>query len=234
MEAWAIAVDGDAKSWDSWRQLEDSWDRWASKIDAIHLFSASAPETVESEMADRCIAWTYPWEEEEARWFDGVKLRLHPYKTRDPLARMACFMSHYRLWDRCAEDGRPILILEDDAEFIRRFDPTPVLASPFQVVGINDPRKATRFSSRYHQAIQSCHDEICEVPWIDDPEVPQGLAGASAYVMKPEGAKAAIELVRKYGAWPNDAILCKQLMPGMLGQTRTYYTKVQGRPSSLS
>jgi GR25 family glycosyltransferase involved in LPS biosynthesis len=63
--------------------------------------------------------------------------------------------------------------------------------------------------------------------------VPQGLAGNSAYIIKPKGAEELIMAVEKYGAWPNDAIMCKQLIPNM-GVTRRFYTKVQGLPSTTT
>jgi GR25 family glycosyltransferase involved in LPS biosynthesis len=68
---------------------------------------------------------------------------------------------------------------------------------------------------------------------IDDDKIPQGLAGNSAYIIKPEGARRLLELVKEYGLWPNDAIMCRQLI-SKLGITKTYYTKVQGLESTTS
>ena len=70
-------------------------------------------------------------------------------------------------------------------------------------------------------------------PTIDDISVPQGLAGNSAYIIKPAGAKQMIELVDEYGLWPNDAIMCKQLVKG-LGVTKKFYTKVQRTRSTTT
>ena len=42
-----------------------------------------------------------------------------------------------------------------------------------------------------------------------------------------------IEAAEKHGAWPNDALMCKQIIPNM-GVTRRFYTKVQGLPSTTT
>jgi len=69
------------------------------------------------------------------------------------------------------------------------------------------------------------------VPDIDEFNVPQGLAGNSAYIIKPAGANNLLNAVKEHGLWPNDAIMCKQLIP-RLGVTKEYYTRVQGLPST--
>jgi len=72
---------------------------------------------------------------------------------------------------------------------------------------------------------------IQPVPTIDEFNVPQGLAGNSAYIIKPAGAKAVLDATKEHGLWPNDAIMCKQIINN-LGVTKTYYTRVQGLPST--
>ena len=59
------------------------------------------------------------------------------------------------------------------------------------------------------------------------------MAGNSAYIIKPALAKSVIDKFKEIGMWPNDALLCKQLFP-MIGQTKTYYTTVQGTESTTS
>jgi hypothetical protein len=70
-------------------------------------------------------------------------------------------------------------------------------------------------------------------PWIDKPVVPQGLAGNSAYIIKPAGAKQMLDLVNEFGLWPNDAIMCRQLVP-KLGVTRKFYTTRQNIKSTTT
>ena len=71
------------------------------------------------------------------------------------------------------------------------------------------------------------------VPRIDEFNIPQGLAGNSAYVIKPAGAKLMLELSQEYGMWPNDALMCYQLVP-KLGVTRNFYTRIQGLRSTTT
>ena len=63
--------------------------------------------------------------------------------------------------------------------------------------------------------------------------IAQGIGGNSAYYIKPEGAKKLLELVDEYGAWPNDALMCHQLVAN-LGVTKTHYTTVQRLPSTTT
>jgi len=76
-------------------------------------------------------------------------------------------------------------------------------------------------------------NEVTQVPRIDAQNVPQGLAGNSAYIIKPWAADEMINLVNEYGLWPNDAIMCYQLFP-LLGVTRKYYTRLQGLQSTTT
>ena len=71
------------------------------------------------------------------------------------------------------------------------------------------------------------------VPRIDEFNIPQGLAGNSAYVIKPAGAIKMIELAQEHGMWPNDALMCYQLIES-LGVTRNFYTRVQGLRSTTT
>ena len=77
-------------------------------------------------------------------------------------------------------------------------------------------------------------DQFQDVPWVDDDRLtPQGLAGNSAYIIKPEGARALIDLVQKFGLWPNDAIMCRQLIPS-LGISKKIYTTIQKLESTTT
>lgn len=59
---------------------------------------------------------------------------------------MACFMSHYRLWKKCAEDNEALIVLEHDAMFIRKLNVDLQRETSYDVVSLNDPRGATRKS----------------------------------------------------------------------------------------
>jgi hypothetical protein len=62
---------------------------------------------------------------------------------------------------------------------------------------------------------------------------PDGLAGNSAYVLKPRAALHLMELVRWLGVWPNDAIMCRQLVPD-LEEHYPFITKVEPEQSTIN
>jgi len=197
----------------------------------ITIFDAVDEMNAERIMREEGIVWKYPWQGEQMDFKAG--LRKTAYKTAQPLRRVACFLSHYLLWKNCANQNQPFMILEHDAIFIKPFDETAFMKAECGIISLNDPRGATRMAHDYHDKLQSKPQTIQRVPTIDDLMVPQGLPGNSAYIIKPSGAKKMLDLVKEYGAWPNDALMCKQLYQG-LAASKIYYTKVQGTPSTTS
>jgi GR25 family glycosyltransferase involved in LPS biosynthesis len=225
MEAFIITLSGNPRSVDAADRCIKSANIPIKKFDAI------TPRESEKLLRELGIQWKYPWKGEEYDMKAGVKKTA--YKTADPMKRIACFLSHYLLWKRCMEQDMPIIILEHDAIFIRPFDETTFMKAECDIISINDPRGATRKAQEFHEKLQEGHQTIKRVPTIDEPTVPQGLPGNSAYIIKPSGAKKMIELVKEYGAWPNDALMCKQLIQS-IASSKIYYTKVQGTPSTTS
>ena len=67
---------------------------------------------------------------------------------------------------------------------------------------------------------------------VFDDARPDGLAGGSAYVIKPEAADELIRLVHSIGAWPNDAIMCRQLIDG-LQEHFPFITEVRAEQSTI-
>ena len=197
----------------------------------ISIFDAVTEEDAERIMREEKIIWKYPWKGEQMDFKAG--LRKSAYPTANPLRRVACFLSHYMLWKMCVEKDEPIMILEHDAIFIKPFDETAFMKAECDIISLNDPRGATRRAQEFHEKLQQGHQTIQRVPTIDDLMIPQGLPGNSAYIIKPSGAKKMLNLVKEYGAWPNDALMCKQLIQS-IASSKIYYTKVQGTPSTTS
>jgi GR25 family glycosyltransferase involved in LPS biosynthesis len=198
----------------------------------IQRFDAITPDVVDLTMQNYMLKWNYPWKEPE--YDTEYNILKKPYTCIDQNKKIACALSHFVLWHQCVMTNEAILILEHDSIFVCKLDPNILLDSSYEVIGINDPRKATRLAMKYHQEVQKHNKEIQEVPWIDHKEVPQGLAGASAYIVKPNAAKKILYTIyTKTGLWHNDALLCKQVFD-FLGTTRAYYTKVQGLESTTS
>ena len=191
----------------------------------IVRFDAITPMTVKQTFEKYDIKWNWPLEKHEMDEQTGIKK--HPYKTRNHDVKKACALSHYSLWKQCADSNQPLLILEHDAIWVQKLDDDhlkELLDSPKQIIGINSPRHATRKWQKFADIVQSNKNNIQSVPRIDDPKIAQGLAGASAYLMKPEGARQVINKVNEVGLWHNDALLCYQLFDDILGVTKTWYT----------
>ena len=64
--------------------------------------------------------------------------------------------------------------------------------------------------------------------------MPQGLAGNSAYIIKPYFAEKLLNKLEQKGGWPNDAIMCKQFFKGELKVVYPYYTTIQGVQSTTT
>lgn len=229
MKAIAIVVKGNETSELGYSRLVESSKAVDNNFD-IMRWNAITPDQVDWFMNGALLQWNYPWEGEVIDFATGLKKSA--YKTANRKARVACACSHYMMWFQCANSEEPILVLEHDALFVNKvdFDPDEVQA---QIIGINNPIGATRRARLFHDKILENPNKFQLIPQIDDITVPQGLAGNSAYIIKPAGAKRMLELVEQYGLWPNDAIMCRQLVPKM-AVTRKFYTTVQGLASTTS
>lgn len=230
IKSFAIVLHGNNTSEFGFKNLLKSLKDTSSNID-LNIFNAVIPNDVNDLLEKLNLKWNYPWEgfTIEERIF---RLKKSAYATRSKEKRIACSISHYSLWKKCLELNEPILIFEHDAIVIKTI-PINIIHSNYDILGINDPRGATRKANVFHNIVQNSTEEFLKVPLVDDIIVPQGLAGNSAYVIKPNGAKRLIFLCDELGLWPNDAIMCQQLVPNM-GVTKTYYTRVQGLQSTTS
>jgi len=230
MKAYSIVMSGHKGSELGFGRLQQTW-RATKQSFSLEKFTAITPDNVNALMGSYNIKWNYPWDKPELDFASG--LVKNPYPTKNPKSRIACALSHYTLWKKCHDEGEPILVLEHDAVFTKTLDYEFTLESKYDIIGINDPRGATRRARDYSIAVEKNIDIIQRPPVIDDMKVPQGIAGNSAYIIKPRGAKKMLDLVNEYGLWPNDAIMCQQLV-STLGITKDYYTGVQGLTSTTS
>jgi hypothetical protein len=200
----------------------------------IEKYDAVTPDQTDHLMEKYDFEWTWPWS--GSKTHDKINVHMRSYGTANPQRRIACGLSHFLLWEECMNTNEPILILEHDAEFTQKFDPTGALESEYLAIGINDPHNATRLIPVFHGKVQEtpADEHGCiPCPIIDRPEVAQGLAGNSAYIIKPEGARIMWDKLYELGLWPNDAILARPVVE-WLGVTKEYYTRVQGLTSTTS
>lgn len=231
------------------RKLLQSIQNTGSKIDPF-IIDATTRNVYRTHLAQilgndiaQSIQYTWPIEGEKTCFKTGLFTRA--YKAADHRKIIACTVSHMRLWNLCIQLDEPIIILESDALFERQFDYKHI--ENFRgICGFNDPFYATRKPNNFHQgAINQIHDlkqsaktfkGLLECPSVDsigDPPLPQGLAGNSAYIIKPWAAKLLIDKTKEIGIWPNDALICKQLFP-FLEIIWPYYTRVQRLGSSTT
>ena len=239
MNAYIIRIDDHKGQSESAQKLTSSIVKTGSVIQPV-FFSATIPETINTHLHTefkyfdyRNYKWNYPLHSSENKLDLATGLYKKAYAAADPKRVEACLISHMRLWDKCVTDDTPMVVLEADALFTRQFNLDEVLGTT--ICGLNDPRSATRRAKVFHDSVRQKHG-IQSVPTVnlvgEDP-CPQGIAGNSAYYITPQGAKTLLDLVTLYGAMPNDAIMCKELIPE-LRVIYPYFTRVQSTQSTTT
>ena len=227
MKAFAIVQDLNDLSKEAFERLKYSVEALRCEIELLE-FRATVPETIEGQVEELFpgLTYTYPVQG-ESRIDDATGLLLRGYSAWNIKKKFSCAISHARLWRRCQQIEQDIMILEHDAIFVRKF-------SEFDweggILGLNDPRGATRRAERFHSIVSSGKG-ISNCPYIDEQRIPQGLAGNSAYIIRPFAARFLLDRLEEYGCWPNDALMCNQICP-WLKVVYPYFTKVQGTIST--
>jgi len=210
------------------RMVIQSIKETGSKLEPI-IMPATIPDTIGVDIRGLGlggIAWTYPIDKHQDGLDMKTGLRLTHYPTANHNNRVACMVSHMRAWQKAIDLDETIVVLEHDALFTRKLKPKDLTEEwKGGIIGLNDPRGATRRSQEFHRQVVS-QEGLQSVPTIDDWDVPQGLAGNSAYMISPKGAKKLLDKVREVGMWPNDALMCKQMFP-WLQVVYPYYTTIQ-------
>lgn len=206
------------------------------------IFPATTPNTLIRDLArigKNLNNWTYPKIHNETRKDIKSGLTLKGYRSDNVEKVISCAVSHYRLWQICAAGNVPFVILEHDALFTRKL-PIQFFSGENReagIVGLNDPRGATRKAQIYLQKTLDSNTNnsgTVPVPWVDDnTNAPQGLAGNSAYVLWPGSAASLLHKVEDVGFWPNDALMCKQFFSSMR-QAYPFFTTLQGVKSTTT
>jgi GR25 family glycosyltransferase involved in LPS biosynthesis len=196
------------------------------------------------------LNWTWPIHSSE----DGIDFATGLYKkaySADDWRKVAaCMISHMKLWQHCVDSNEPIMILEHDAIFIKEFryrfialcgekwpDGVPIGFDNTKpegqwtggICGLNNPLGATRKGRIFDNKAKQHPHGLQIVPYVDeigDLPLPSGLAGNSAYIIKPWAAKKLLDKVLEVGLWPNDALMCRQFFPWIQIYT-PYFTKIQ-------
>lgn len=201
-------------------------------------FRAVTPSQVDGLMRKHGIEWNYPWNGQVVKDFASGLTKVG-YNTSEFNRRIACFLSHYALWKKVFQDDVPSIICEHDAIFHSKIPVDVLNESPRWVASLNEPQRgATPSAELYHLKVSSKKtnkkSQVVSVPYIKESDHPAGLPGNSAYYIKPEGANKLLNLTEEYGAWPNDAIMCRQLMGNKIGCLYPYVSRVQGIKSTTT
>lgn len=220
------------------RDFISSLEKTKSEIRPI-VFEATTPDTIDDHLKNEFnyfsgsdFKWTWPMKPIENHIDMRTGIYKFAYTAVDQQKKIACSISHMRLWDLCVTSDEPIIVFEADAVLTRQWNADEMGAAKF--VGLNDPRGATRRAQIFHDKVSRING-LQKVPTINNigEFEPQGIAGHSAYYITPEGAKILLDSVKKYGMWPNDAYVCKELFPWIL-VVYPYFTRVQMTASTTT
>jgi GR25 family glycosyltransferase involved in LPS biosynthesis len=193
----------------------------------IHVkqFAAITPDQVNGYLAAKGINWTW---RNDNKVYDGV--RHVEYKTAHMKARIACAISHLLLWELCSQNEMEMLILEHDSVFTR---PLPEIEHN-GICQINSPLGATKGARLLQrESVRIGPGTHPKISIGESKEIPDGLAGNSAYLLKPDAASDLLYTVAEVGLWPNDALMCIQMFP-YLQYHYPFVTKVQSGLSTTS
>ena len=194
----------------------------ASASHEIQTFKAVDQHDALATLGHYGLHWT--WTQAGVRYCQKTGLRQHPYGERLP--KIGCSMSHYLLWRKCVELDQPILILEHDSVFLR-----PLPEIEFNgICQINDPNGATHQGAWWSEQMVKRGPGVWPKTRLKTNR-PDGLAGNSAYLVKPWAAQELINAFHEYGVWPNDATMCIQLFP-YLQEYYPFITRVEQEQST--
>lgn len=220
MDAYVITLRGHEYS----ERVADRCIKSAREIGGIEVkkFDAVAADDAVRVMGASGLKWT---------WGSGCPktgLAHHSYGG-DEAARIGCAMSHYALWEKCAYSGKRMLILEHDSVFLRPFFVFKFKAACM----INDPAGATPRGDWWHEQMVKRGPGAWQKTRIFESDRPDGLAGNSAYVLQPLTALHLMQTVKWLGVWPNDATMCRQLVPN-LQEHYPFITRVEPERSTIN
>jgi GR25 family glycosyltransferase involved in LPS biosynthesis len=94
-----------------------------------------------------------------------------------------CFLSHYRLWEKCSDLDQPIFIWEDDIVLTRPY--IPVDWKDVLVVALGHPKKSERYLDYLNNPIGTPE----AMPYKNS-----SMPGCCGYALKPHAARKLVEI----------------------------------------
>lgn len=151
----------------------------------------------------------------------GVKPSAYVKQETWTNGTIGCLASHYLLWDMCAEQDEPFLILEQDAIMIR--DPRVLLDEIERVchmdayLPFSSDNDDENYFMQYNDSMSFDMPGVYKHPtnsfysfYASKDVTGSTFRGAYAYILKPEGARDILSFIDKRGAFPADACLCEK------------------------
>ena len=183
----------------------------------------------------------------EYELFDGVKgregIKVLSDHNRYPSAyfefdewtdgTIGCLASHYLLWDKCAKQNEPFLILEQDAVVVR--DPRLIINKVNKVCHLDghlpfDLERKNHFDY-YNKKVKEDREGLREYPKSKfyngkvNKLIPEGcFKGAYGYIITPEGAKDILNWTDNNGLLPADG--CFNHRATYLQRTNSTYVRL--------
>jgi len=224
MISFVITIEGHEYSEASAKRCIASADRYGIEV---KRFAAVSQDQAQRVMREHGLEWTWANNNTSIAHCPKSGLRQHPYG--ELAAKIGCSMSHYLLWQRCVEQNEMALILEHDAVF-----QNPLPDWDFKgICMINDPKGATHRGDYWSEQMVKRGPGVFNKTRVMSGKRPDGLAGNSAYMIKPWAASELIGLFKRYGVWPNDATMCVQLVP-YLQEMFPFVTRVEQTMSTTA
>ena len=121
MKAFVITLEGNEYSEKKAQRCIETGER-VGEVE-VSRFKAVNKDEAQRVMESFGLKWTWAKLNTELSHCPITKLRQHPYgkKQASLQSKIGCSMSHYLLWNMAVELGEPILILEHDTVFTRKF-----------------------------------------------------------------------------------------------------------------
>lgn len=116
---------------------------------------------------------------------------------------VACFLSHYRVWQKIVKEKRAFLVLEDDALLSKHLPEALRFLENDQSITYDHITFETRGRKKL-----IAKQSILESEYFSLHTLFLDKTGAAAYLLTPSGAKKLLDEVDKKGAALADALLC--------------------------
>lgn len=135
-------------------------------------------------------------DEEYEKWANDWQRKLRR-------TEVACFLSHYRVWQHIVKEKKPFLVLEDDALLSQHLPEALKVIENEQFIDYDHITFETRGRKKLiakQSTLNTEHFSLHKL-FLDK-------TGAAAYLLSPDGAKKLLDEVDNKGAGLADALLC--------------------------